>query len=179
MYFNRNILILYAIALVVVASFINYFFVAILIFYFTFVVLLYSRPKITTGIKHLYLYIGYIYPAVGLFMRYLLETRYSTFYMLNRVEHSLFSLILTIILYIIFFETVKKLKLFEQAIFVMGIVIIFGNSNEIFEFIIRPFITIDYGLKQTLFYSDTILDLVMNLIGTMLGFIISKRIIKE
>lgn len=168
---------LYALLLILIASFVNYFFVLILTFYFAMMLYLYNKPKITSKLKHLYFYIGYVYPAVAMFIRFILDAWYPQATLLNRFEHTLFSIVLALTLYLIFHNNLKKFNLLESAIFIIGLVVVFGNFNEFAEFIVRPYMSIDFALKQTLFYSDTIFDLMMNVLGGTLGFIIARKII--
>ena len=97
---------------------------------------------------------------------------YSWFW-LNRLEHFCSAIGVSIILLPIYVNIWHSLKWWQNLIFVLGLVCLIGNLNEFCEFFLRCFQPINDS-KFALYYSDTIYDMGVNLIGGFVGFLIIK-----
>ncbi len=86
---------------------------------------------------------------------------------LNRIEH----LYWTFSLVILFLPIIKKFTIkfskIQKLLFIICFVSFIGNLNEFFEYLLRYYNQVQ---NLGLFYSDTIFDMVINIIGSMLGF---------
>lgn len=99
--------------------------------------------------------------------------------LLNRVEHTMFSVCLTALMWFLLrFNTNNKLSLLYKGLIVVGIVVVIGNFNEFWEAFLRDvFVNPDIS-KQAAYYWDTIIDMVMNLLGSslmVLAFVVRAR----
>lgn len=108
------------------------------------------------------------YPLVESFIKLLINNNvipYSWAF-LNRVEHLLFSMCLTALLwYVLRLDQQVKMKNAYKWLIIVGFVVIFGNINEFWEAFLRiQYINPDLT-RQSVYYWDTIVDMVMNLIG--------------
>jgi hypothetical protein len=88
----------------------------------------------------------------------------------NRLEHMCWAASLTIFFLPILAPIWQQLKPWQNLIFLVGFVCLLGNLNEFLEFALRiKTQPIDVPTFAR-FYSDTIYDMTMNVIGSFLGF---------
>lgn len=115
------------------------------------------------------------YPLVETFIKFLIlqEAVDISYLVLNILEHSGFSFSLAILLFPLLKPWLTKLPYLAQLLFVLGIVVILGNFNEFLEYFIRVIIPLKKNFD--VYYADTIRDLIMNMIGAVLGFATLRR----
>jgi hypothetical protein len=96
------------------------------------------------------------------------------FTLINRLEHFCWAMVL-ILFFLPFISGIwKQLNQWQNLVFVVGFACLLGNINEFLEFSLRiqPY-PIDQA-RFAAFYSDTIYDMMMNLLGSIAGFGILK-----
>ncbi|MDX2212684.1 MAG: hypothetical protein SFY66_05280 [Oculatellaceae cyanobacterium bins.114] len=93
----------------------------------------------------------------------------NDFNWVNRLEHGCWAAVLSILFLPIISDVWKRLTRWQSLLFVVGFVCLLGNLNEFFEFSTRVQPPIDEA-RFARFYSDTIYDMMMNLIGSVVGF---------
>ncbi|MBN1618527.1 YdcF family protein [Candidatus Dojkabacteria bacterium] len=91
---------------------------------------------------------------------------------LNRLEHLVWVLSVSGFLLPVLFSSGTKLKWPIRMGLVVGVITVLGNINEMLEYLIRLLSgkTSDYYLG--LFYVDTMIDQLVNLVGAFLGFVL-------
>jgi hypothetical protein len=94
---------------------------------------------------------------------------YSWFW-LNRLEHGLFSFCLTILVLPLFWKEHQSFSVWKQGCMVVGIVIIIGNLNEFLEYLVRIVSGLTTSDRFAVYYWDTIYDLMLNLMGSVIAF---------
>lgn len=95
---------------------------------------------------------------------------------INRLEHFSWAAVLTLFFLPILAPIWKRLNLWQNLLFILSFVCLLGNLNEFLEFLTRiQHSTLD-PVRFSAFYSDTIYDMMMNLFGGLLGFVILKSI---
>jgi glycopeptide antibiotics resistance protein len=98
---------------------------------------------------------------------------------INRIEHFSWAAVLTIFFLPILAPIWKRLNGWQNLLFILSFVCFLGNLNEFLEFITRiQHSTLD-PVQFSAFYSDTIYDMLMNLLGGLLGLVILKSIMQS
>ncbi len=123
----------------------------------------------------LYIVTAFVLPIIETWLTWMIQKNiipYSWFW-LNRLEHFCSAIGVSIILLPIYVNIWHSLKWWQNLIFVLGLICWIGNLNEFFEFSLRCFQPISNS-KFALYYSDTIYDMSVNLIGGLVGFLIVK-----
>ncbi len=93
----------------------------------------------------------------------------SDFTWINRVEHAVWAAMLAILFLPLLQSIWQRLTLWQSALFLLGFVCLLGNLNEFFEYLTRLQYAQD-AERFARYYSDTIYDMVMNLMGGGIGF---------
>jgi lysylphosphatidylglycerol synthetase-like protein (DUF2156 family) len=124
--------------------------------------------------KKVFLFVTLGYPIIGTIIKfsYELDSIYNNWELLNRLEHFIFISALGVLIYPLFKTQLSKLNLVYFTVVYAGILIFVGNINEIFEFLLIQF----YELKDENYYTDSIVDLITNIISAFLGIIILNRL---
>lgn len=134
------------------------------------------EAKLSNSERRLYLTTALVFPIVETWLNWMIQKNivpYSWFW-LNRLEHLCSSVGVTIILLPIYINIWHSLKWWQSLVFILGLVCLIGNLNEFFEYFLRVCCkAINYG-KFAVYYSDTIYDMGVNLIGGLIGFLIVK-----
>lgn len=124
----------------------------------------------------LYIVTAFVFPITETWLTWMIQKNiipYSWFW-LNRLEHFCSAIGVSIILLPIYINIWHSLKWWQNLIFILGLICLIGNLNEFFEFFLRVCCQpINYS-KFALYYSDTIYDMGVNLIGGLVGFLIIK-----
>ncbi len=125
---------------------------------------------------HLTLYYAtvFVFPMLESILTWLIKNNiiaYSWFW-LNRIEHIIASASISILILLILFKYLKKVKWYINLILLIAIVSMIGNFVEFFQYIRRIFFNNSFTINKITFYSDTILDMFSNVLGSFLGFII-------
>ena len=128
----------------------------------------------------LYLNAAFTFPLIETLLNWLIQKSiisYSWFW-LNRLEHFFLSIGVVILMLPIHTNIWHSLKWWQNLIFIVGLICLIGNLNEFVEYFIRACCKpINYS-NFAIYYSDTIYDMFMNLIGGLVGFFIIKLHIK-
>ncbi len=124
----------------------------------------------------------FAYPILETFIKFMITFDIIPFSWrwLNTLEHLAWALSMYLMLLPYTKSLQSKVVSIWALFLIAGIVIIFGNLNELFEYIIRNIIlnfTTDW--RQALYYTDTTIDLTMNFVGVLTGAIISLKVLKK
>ncbi len=108
-----------------------------------------------------------LYRIFETFMKFMIvnEIIPGSWNVINRIEHFIFSVILPLALLPIIKQTIKKLHFFELIIFIVGIVLVFGTLNELWEYFLRVRMGLTSASYFSVYYWDTIFDMGVNLVG--------------
>lgn len=120
--------------------------------------------------------ISSIYPLIETIIKITLtkEIIKNSWVYLNTTEHFLWSLCFTALIFFLFLEQKYKIKNWVVYSFlIVGIANLAGVGNEIIEYFLREI----WDLKEVTYYADTIKDLLVNLAGSMVGFLLCELII--
>ena len=98
---------------------------------------------------------------------------YSWFW-LNRLEQFCWAMALVIIFQPIFTNVWKELKWWHNLIFIVSFICLLGNLNEFLEYFLHLQGKQKTQLQLAFYYSDTIYDMMMNVVGGFGGFIALK-----
>jgi hypothetical protein len=136
------------------------------------------ESKLVSREHFLYLFVIFLYPpaeATVLWVR-MQGLIPPDFNWINRLEHLCWAIAL-MFFFLPFIATIwKRLDGWQNLIFVFGFVCLLGNMNEFLEYTLRIQNT---PIDQTLFakfYTDTILDMTMNLLGGWVGFALLTQV---
>jgi hypothetical protein len=134
------------------------------------------EAKLTNSQRWIYLMTILIYPiaeTILLFLR-MRGSLPPDFDLINRLEHCCWATALCIMFLPFISGVWQQLNPWQNLIFIVGFVCLLGNLNEFLEYLFRtqrpPF---NDGLFAR-FYIDTIYDMTMNIIGSLIGFSILK-----
>lgn len=113
-----------------------------------------------------------IYPALELLIKFAIIYNFIPYswIILNRIEHSLFGFAMFFLLLPITYKLAKK-EIFLAAFVSFLLVNLIGNLNEIFEFALRSYWAMQSRFAS--YYSDTVIDIIMNALGSGLAFLAS------
>lgn len=134
------------------------------------------EAKLTNKEHQLYLKTMFIYPLIETLITWTIKkdiVPYS-WHVLNRLEHFGTSVALVIILLPVFTEVWASLKWWQSLVFIIGLVCLIGNVNEFFEYSLRACCKTYSDIKYAVYYWDTIYDMVMNIAGGLVGFLIIR-----
>jgi len=128
--------------------------------------------------KRSWIFTAYFYPLIEALLKIFIIKSiipYSWNF-INRTEHLIFSIVITLLLYPLMKLTIKKLNSIESFIFIVGLVISIGIFNEFFEYVLRLHYHLTDSFHFSIYYWDTIYDMFMNLLGAIIGFFIIKKL---
>jgi hypothetical protein len=97
----------------------------------------------------------------------------------NRLEHFCWAIALTLFFLPLIAGIWKQLNRWQNLFFITGFVCLLGNLNEFLEYLFRiqkP--PIDQVVFAN-FYTDTILDMTMNLLGSLISFILLTQVLSR
>jgi len=117
--------------------------------------------------------IGFGYPLLEIVIKVFIIFNvipYSWFW-LNRFEHIFFSMFMTLLLFPLFVGTKRKPA--DYLLKIAAVVLFAGTMNEVFEFVVRS-MQAGYSLRSGIYYSDTVYDEVMNIVGLFLGILLIR-----
>ncbi len=138
------------------------------------------ETKLSNSEHRLYLITAFVFPIIETWLNWMIQKNiipYSWFW-LNRLEHFSSSISVTIILLPIYVSIWYSLKWWQDLVFILGLICLIGNLNEFFEYFLRVCCNPSNYPKLAIYYSDTIYDMSVNLIGGLVGFLIVKLNIK-
>lgn len=129
------------------------------------------EAKLSDRDRHLYLWTLLLYTPTETAVQWLGVRGFipSDFTWINRLEHACWAAMLCILFLPMIFQIWRQLTLWQNLLFVIGFVCLLGNLNEFFEFATRIHESANTA-QFARFYSDTIYDMMMNLIGGLVGF---------
>lgn len=134
------------------------------------------ESKLSNKEHRLYLLTIFIYPLIETLITWLIKKNIIPYswHWLNRLEHFGTSVALVIILLPVFTGVWTSLKWWQTLAFIIGLVCLVGNINEFFEYSLRACCKPYSDVKYAVYYWDTIYDMVMNIAGGLVGFIIIR-----
>jgi hypothetical protein len=94
----------------------------------------------------------------------------------NRLEHFCWAIALTFFFLPLISRIWKRLCRWQNLLFVVGFVCLLGNLNEFLEFIVRIQKAPIDPVVFANFYTDTILDMTMNLCGSIVSFLLLSKV---
>lgn len=124
--------------------------------------------------RQLYLNTIWIYPLVETSLKWMIEKNvipYSWFW-LNRLEHFSWAIAVGIIFLPAYADISKKLKWWQNLILVTSLVCLLGNLNEFLEYFVRVKANLTDDKHFAVYYWDTIYDMMMNMMGGFVGFLV-------
>ena len=125
----------------------------------------------------IYLATVLIYPIVETCIKWGIEKNVvpNSWLVLNRIEHFLGAIAMTLIFLPTYTEFWKKLRWWQALTYIIGLICIMGNLNEFFEYFVRrQRFNVLEPYQIALYYWDTIYDQIMNFLGGFIGFGILK-----
>lgn len=132
------------------------------------------EAKLSNKERRIYLITVLLYPIVESWIKWMIEKNvipYSWFW-LNRLEHLCWAFAVVIIFLPIFTDIWKTLNWWQNLILLIGFTCFIGNLNEFLEYLLRSrSSSINYRIFAA-YYWDTIYDMMMNIIGGFVGFIV-------
>jgi hypothetical protein len=126
----------------------------------------------------LYLTAILLYPPAETLLQWLAINDFISrdFTLINRLEHFCWATML-VLFFLPFISGVwQRLNRWQSLVFIMGFTCLLGNINEFLEFFLRIQVNPIDQAQFAAFYSDTIYDMMMNLLGSIAGFGILYRI---
>ncbi|HLP90595.1 MAG TPA: hypothetical protein VK184_18685 [Nostocaceae cyanobacterium] len=139
------------------------------------------EAKLSDSEHFIYLTTVLVYPLLGSWIKWMIEKNiipYSWFW-LNRLEHFSWALAVVILLLPLFIDIWKISNWWQNLILILGLVCLLGNINEFLEYFLRANSkTINYQLLA-IYYQDTIYDMIMNIIGGFVAFLVLMWQIKR
>jgi hypothetical protein len=169
---------LYAAALILFATtmfptwvmMISVFFSVFFLFRFTRLTAHLTPPELK-----IYYWAMFLYPLLATAVQWMAKQGWLTqhWLVINRVEHAAWAAFMVILFSPLFSEFWQFLKPWQNLLCVVGFVCLLGNSVEFLEFYLRlaPGWVI-LPERSGFYYTDTILDMMMNLVGGSVGFLI-------
>ena len=127
--------------------------------------------KLSPRERNLWLIIVMFYPIFEAIIKYYLTSNvipYSWVW-LNRIEHILSALAIQIIFLPFFANTLRKLNILERIVMLLCFTVFIGNLNEFLEYGLRVKMGLTSKDSFSVYYWDTIYDMVMNVIGGIIG----------
>lgn len=94
------------------------------------------------------------------------------FTLINRLEHFCWATVLMLFFLPFTSGVWQRLNRWQSLVFIMGFTCLLGNINEFLEFFLRIQANPINQAQFAAFYSDTIYDMMMNLLGSIAGFTI-------
>jgi hypothetical protein len=121
--------------------------------------------------KQTYITTILLYPLIELLLKFLILKNFIPYSwsFLNRFEHFFWAFSLTIALLPFVKKLLLKINKWEAFFVLLGLVVIIGNFNEFFEYGIRMKLHLSDMYHFSLYYPDTIFDLITNVIGGIYG----------
>jgi hypothetical protein len=170
---------LYFAALILFSLFIFTNWTFMLVVWIGLIVVFYKKARLLPpGLKKLFQIVIFGYPLVASIIKFMIEKdiiKYSWFW-LNRFEHFFWAFSMTIVLFPITYPFRKILNK-KWLLLIQGcITITLGNVIELIEFAMRQSLT---DTRLGLYYSDTMLDLVMNFSGVTIALITACFLFKK
>jgi hypothetical protein len=90
--------------------------------------------------------------------------------LVNRLEHFCWATALTLLFLPLIVQIWQRLEIWQSLLFIVGFVCLLGNLNEFLEYFSRIQSSPIDQAKFAWFYIDTIYDMMMNLLGSLVGF---------
>ena len=144
------------------------------------------ESKLSAKEHKLYLITVLLYPLVETWIKWMIEKNVipNSWSWLNRLEHFSWAVVMVIIFLPVFKEIYQSLKGWQNLIFVIGFICLIGNLNEFLEYFLRVpanLLTVGRYIGEiknpwpfAIYYCDTIYDMMMNIMGGFVGFLVLK-----
>lgn len=134
------------------------------------------EAKLPNREHRLYLITMFVYPLIETAITWAIKKNIVPYswHVLNRLEHFGTAVALVIIFLPVFVDIWISLKWWQSLVFILGLVCLVGNINEFFEYSLRACCKPYSDIKYAAYYWDTIYDMVMNIAGGLVGFVIIR-----
>jgi len=132
------------------------------------------ESTLSTREHQLYLTAILLYPPAETLVQWLATNKFipRDFTLINRLEHFCWAMML-VLFFLPFISGVwQQLNRWQNLVFIVGFTCLLGNTNEFLEFVLRIQANPIDQARFAAFYSDTIYDMMMNLLGSIAGFAI-------
>jgi len=132
--------------------------------------------KLSPKEHNLYLATVLLYPLGESLIKWMMIKDIIAFswFLLNRLEHFSWAVAMVIIFLPTYTDAWKRWEWWQALIYVIGLIGIIGNLNEFMEYFMRVRTgLLDYK-NFGLYYWDTIYDMIMNMLGSFVGFVVVK-----
>lgn len=132
------------------------------------------ESTLSTREHQLYLTAILLYPPAETLVQWLAINRFipRDFTLINRLEHFCWAMMLALFFLPFISGVWQRLNRWQNLVFIMGFTCLLGNINEFLEFVLRIQANPVDQARFAAFYSDTIYDMMMNLLGSIAGFAI-------
>lgn len=116
--------------------------------------------------------LGFGYPLIETIIKIIINFNLIPYSwnILNRVEHFFFSICLTFLFwYLLRFNHKQELPKYQKWLLLIGMVVIVGNINEFWEYLLRVITGSTSMAKFSVYYWDTIYDLFFNFLAAIVA----------
>jgi hypothetical protein len=136
------------------------------------------EDKLTAKEHQLYLLTMFLYPIIETGIQWMATHNIISrdFTIINRLEHISWAMVMTFMFLPINSGTWKRLNLWQNFIYIVAFVCLLGNLNEFLEYFSRVHKTVINPVQFAGFYTDSIFDMMMNILGSLVGFFVLSRI---
>jgi len=133
------------------------------------------EAKLPEPAHKLFLSVVLIYPLAETAVKWALsQNMIANSWWLNRLEHTSWALATTILFLPTLINLWQQLSWWQNLVILVGLLCLIGNLNEFFEYWMRAKDGIVDYYKFSQFYPDTIYDMMVNILGAALGFVLLK-----
>ncbi len=132
------------------------------------------ESKLSAQEQNLYSITIFLYPLVETSLKWMIVNKviHNSGFWLNRLEHFSGAIAVAIIFLPIYLDIWKNLKYWQNLIFVISFICLVGNLNEFLEYFIRLQSHLTDTERFAAYYWDTIYDMMMNVMGGFMGFVL-------
>lgn len=112
-----------------------------------------------------------VYPPIEILIKanYVFDFVPYSWFWVNRFEHFLWAFLMCVLIYPALKNQLEKIPFYLRFIFISSVVVAIGSANEIFEGFIRSYMGINDLLRLSNYYTDTLIDMIVNIVGALLG----------
>jgi hypothetical protein len=131
-----------------------------------------QETKLNSKLKNTFLLVIIVYPLIASLIKFILlnDTIPYSWLWLNRIEHFLWATCFGILILPLIQLLTRNQSRIIAAICLIGLITVVGNLNEFVEYLIRDYL----DLTKASYYEDTIIDMFINLLGSVFCFEITQ-----
>lgn len=139
------------------------------------------EKRLSAEERRSYLLAVLLYPAIETLVKLFQNEGIisSDFTLINRLEHCCWAVALPFFFLPVIADFWKKLLSWQNLVFLLGFVCLLGNANEFLEYLLRIERSPMEPALFSRYYSDTILDMVMNLLGGAIAFVLLNSVLAK